>query len=114
MGTDDDEAGFGDEDIIVDAVEEVAEGGGCDAGGPDSVGNDIGCKCMGMIVFGERGPKPCIIPSSDPSVLFDLPPLFLGRLVPGGASRLTVQYDPNPGSDGGRGCRSNSRLRDRW
>lgn len=48
------------------------------------------------------GPSTVIVPVSDPSV-FALPPLFLGRLVPGGASRFTVQYDPKPGSEGGRG-----------
>lgn len=30
-------------------------------------------------------------------------PLFRGLFVPGGASRFTVQYDPNPGSVAGRG-----------
>ena len=68
---------------------------------------------MGMMTVGRTGPKPGVGPFSEYSVLFDLPPLFLGRLVPGGASRFTVQYDPKPGSEGGRGCRSNRRLRER-
>ena len=41
-------------------------------------------------------------------------PRLRGRFVPGGASRLTVQYDPKPGSVTGRGCRSNNLFNDRW
>lgn len=91
-------------------IVEVADGGGCTG----MAGYEDGwiCICIGMMVPGSNGPKLCMAPSSEPS-FFDLPPLFLGRFVPGGASRLTVQYDPNPGSEGGRGCRSNRRFRER-
>ena len=40
-------------------------------------------------------------------------PLLRGRFVPGGADKLTVQYDPNPGSVTGRGCRSKSLFKDK-
>lgn len=46
-----------------------------------------------MVVFLEE-------PS--PTSLFGRP-LLRGRFVPGGASKLTVQYDPKPGSVTGRG-----------
>lgn len=50
-----------------------------------------------------------------PVTAIDLPlrPLLRGRLVPGGAVRFTVQYEPNPGSVTGRGCRSNKRFNER-
>ena len=40
-------------------------------------------------------------------------PRLRGLLVPGGAERLTVQYEPKPGSVTGLGSRSNRRLRER-
>ena len=103
---DDADAGLGDNDTTVDDTDGVAEGGGggCngwDNGGTGSVGRGGGCTRIGRtLVWG--GPNAATVPASLLSVLLLLP-LFLGRFVPGGASRLTVQYDPNPGSEGGRG-----------
>ncbi len=75
----------------VDVVEGVADSGGCGTGGPAMVDIGGGWTCMGIMTVGRTGPSPGVGPFSVPSGLFALPPLFLGRLVPGGASRLTVQ-----------------------
>lgn len=75
----------------VDVVEGVADSGGCGTGGPGIVDIVGGWTCIGIMTVGRTGPNPGVGPFSVPSGLFDLPPLFLGRLVPGGASRLTVQ-----------------------
>ena len=76
------------------------------------MGRGGGCTRIGRtLVWG--GPKAATVPASLLSFLLFLP-LFLGRFVPGGASRLTVQYEPKPGSVTGRGCLSKRRFSDRW
>lgn len=82
------ETPFGDV-MNVDVVEGVADSGGCGTGWPAIVVIGGGWTCMGIMTGGSTSPG--VVPFSTPSGLFDLPPLFLGRLVPGGASRLTVQ-----------------------
>ena len=51
--------------------------------------------------------------SSGSAVFVCRAPRFLGRFVPGGASRFTVQYDPNPGSATGFAWRSKRRFNER-
>lgn len=66
---------------------------------------------MGVASCAEDLVEPCSSEPARASLL--VLPRFRGRLVPGGAERLTVQYEPNPGSVTGRGCRSKSRFRER-
>ena len=68
-----------------------------------------------MVSLPLRG-LPLFLVEVTPSGVLSLPagrPRLRGRLVPGGASRLTVQYDPKPGSVTGRVWRSKRRLSER-
>lgn len=94
--------------------------GGGEAGGGGA--GDVGAGLSGRIIDVDEGEGPSggsgatAISSSRGSLLALAlgRPLFRGLFVPGGASRFTVQYEPNPGSVAGRGWRSNNLLSERW